>query len=73
MVPLALAADTISILFMEVVGNAITLAIPGAMDAGLSDLRFRRGYALVHSPRGLSPRSRQGVGPVLAAHDPPAA
>src|SRR5688572_11635394 len=31
----ALAADTVSIAIMEVVDNAIMLAVPGAMDAGL--------------------------------------
>jgi Domain of unknown function (DUF4396) len=39
-VPLALASDTISIAIMEVVDNALMLLIPGAMDAGLDDLRF---------------------------------
>ena len=39
-VPIALAADTISIAIMEIVDNAIMLAIPGAMDAGLADVRF---------------------------------
>ena len=39
-VPLALAADTISIAVMEVVDNAMMLAIPGAMEAGLGDARF---------------------------------
>jgi hypothetical protein len=38
--PLALASDTISIAVMELVDNAIILLIPGAMDAGLSDLLF---------------------------------
>jgi hypothetical protein len=33
---LALAADTASITIMEIVDNAIMLAIPGAMDVGLS-------------------------------------
>jgi hypothetical protein len=37
---LALAADTISILIMEVIDNAIMLAIPGAMDAGLGSPLF---------------------------------
>ena len=37
---LALAADTLSILTMEVVDNAILLIIPGAMDASLSDALF---------------------------------
>ena len=39
-VPIALAADTISIGIMEIVDNAIVLAVPGAMDAGLADLLF---------------------------------
>jgi hypothetical protein len=37
---LALAADTASVLIMEIVDNAIMLAIPGAMDAGLDDALF---------------------------------
>ena len=37
---LALAADTASITVMEIVDNAIMLAIPGAMDAGLDSPRF---------------------------------
>jgi Domain of unknown function (DUF4396) len=36
----ALAADTLSILTMEIVDNAIILAIPGVMDAGLDSLLF---------------------------------
>ena len=39
-VPLALASDTISITIMEIVDNAIMLAIPGAMEATLSDVGF---------------------------------
>ena len=39
-VPIALAADTISIAIMEIVDNAILLLIPGAMDAGVDDLGF---------------------------------
>jgi hypothetical protein len=39
-VALALAADTFSIAVMEAVDNAIVLIIPGAMEAGLSDLLF---------------------------------
>jgi hypothetical protein len=39
-IPLALASDTLSIATMEVVDNAIVLAVPGAMDAGLGDLLF---------------------------------
>ncbi len=37
---LALAADTLSIVVMEIVDNAIMLLIPGAMEAGLGDLLF---------------------------------
>jgi hypothetical protein len=39
-VPVALASDTVSITIMEIVDNAIILAIPGAMEAGLDDVRF---------------------------------
>jgi hypothetical protein len=38
--PLALASDTISITIMEIVDNAIMLAIPGAMEATLGDVGF---------------------------------
>ena len=36
----ALAADTVSILVMEVVDNAFVLAVPGALDAGLASVLF---------------------------------
>ena len=39
-IPVALAADTVSIAVMELVDNAILLLIPGAMDAGLADILF---------------------------------
>lgn len=39
-IPIAMASDTFSIAVMEVVDNAIVLAIPGAMGAGLSSLLF---------------------------------
>jgi len=38
--PIALAADTVSIVVMEIVDNAFVLLYPGAMDAGLADLLF---------------------------------
>jgi hypothetical protein len=38
--PIALAADTVSIAVMEVVDNAIMLLIPGAMDAELDNTLF---------------------------------
>src|SRR6478735_3111743 len=37
---LALAADTLSIVTMEVMDNAVVLVVPGAMDAGLADTLF---------------------------------
>jgi hypothetical protein len=39
-VPIALAADTLSIATMEIVDNAIMLAIPGAMEAGVDSVLF---------------------------------
>jgi len=39
-IALAFAADTVSILVMEVVDNAFILAVPGAIDAGLRDALF---------------------------------
>ena len=45
-VGVALAADTVSILTMEIVDNAVVLAVPGAMEAGLRDLLFWGSLAL---------------------------
>lgn len=39
-IPIALASDTFSIAVMEIVDNLVMVAVPGAMDAGLSDLLF---------------------------------
>ncbi|WP_091601352.1 DUF4396 domain-containing protein [Micromonospora mirobrigensis] len=39
-VGVALAADTVSILVMEVTDNAVMLGVPGAMDAGLTSWLF---------------------------------
>lgn len=39
-IPLALAADTLSIAVMEIVDNLIMVAIPGAMEAGLDEPLF---------------------------------
>ena len=39
-VRVALAADTASILVMELVDNAVILAVPGAMEAGLASVLF---------------------------------
>jgi Domain of unknown function (DUF4396) len=43
---IALAADTLSIIVMETVDNAVILLIPGAMEAGLADLLFWGSLAL---------------------------
>jgi Domain of unknown function (DUF4396) len=39
-VPIALAADTVSIAIMEFIDNLFVLLVPGAMEAELGDLRF---------------------------------
>ena len=39
-VGVALAADTVSIVVMEIVDNAVMVAVPGAMDAGLGSGLF---------------------------------
>lgn len=39
-IKVALAADTVSILTMEIIDNLILLVIPGAMDAGLASVLF---------------------------------
>ena len=39
-VRVALAADTVSILVMEVMDNLVILTVPGALHAGLGDLLF---------------------------------
>ena len=39
-VPIALAADTVSIAIMEFIDNLTFVLVPGALEAGLGDLRF---------------------------------
>ena len=39
-VPIALAADTVSIAIMELIDNLTFVLVPGALEAGLGDLRF---------------------------------
>ena len=39
-IPIALAADTLSIATMEIVDNAIMLGVPGAMESGVGSLLF---------------------------------
>ncbi|MGW3358222.1 DUF4396 domain-containing protein [Streptomyces bungoensis] len=42
----ALAADTVSIAVMELIDNTVMVGVPGAMDAGLSQLLFWLSLAL---------------------------
>lgn len=51
---LAFASDTASIAIMEVVDNAVMLALPGAMDAGLADGRFWGSLALSLALAGVA-------------------
>jgi Domain of unknown function (DUF4396) len=39
-VPIAFAADTVSIAIMEFIDNLTIILVPGALEAGLGDLRF---------------------------------
>jgi P-type E1-E2 ATPase len=39
-IPIALASDTASIAVMEIVDNAIMVAVPGAMESGVGDVLF---------------------------------
>ncbi|WP_270937995.1 DUF4396 domain-containing protein [Falsiroseomonas oryzae] len=51
---LAVAADAASITVMEVVDNAVMLAIPGAMSAGLGDPLFWGSLAFALAVAGLA-------------------
>ncbi len=51
---LALAADTVSITVMEIVDNAIILAIPGAMDAAITDALFWASLAVALLVAGIA-------------------
>ena len=51
---LAFAADTLSITVMEIVDNAILLAIPGAMDAGITSGLFWGSLALALAVAGVA-------------------
>jgi hypothetical protein len=67
-VPIALAADTVSIMIMEVIDNAFVLAVPGAMNANLAEALFwgplLGGFALAFGPAFLVNRAniRRGKG-----------
>jgi hypothetical protein len=39
-IPIALAADTVSIAIMELIDNLAMVVVPGALEAGLTDARF---------------------------------
>ena len=52
-VPIALAVDTLSIAIMEIVDNAILLAIPGAMEAGLDAHLFWGSLAIALAIAGV--------------------
>jgi Domain of unknown function (DUF4396) len=39
-IPIALAADTVSIAIMELIDNLTIILVPGALEAGLGDARF---------------------------------
>jgi hypothetical protein len=55
-VPIALAADRVSITIMEVIDNAFVLAVPGAMNG-----KFGRGAVLGSAARRVRARLRSGV------------
>ena len=67
-VPIAVAADTVSISVMEAIDNAVVLAVPGAMDAGLDQPLFwgplLGGFAIAFGPAFLVNRAliRRGRG-----------
>ena len=52
-IPIALAADTVSIAVMEIVDNAVMLAVPGAMEAGLDSPLFWSALAFALLVAGL--------------------
>ncbi len=63
-VPIALASDSLSIATMELVDNAIILALPGAMEAGLASLLFwgSLAFALVLAGAVAVPVNRWLIG-----------
>lgn len=63
-VPIALAADTFSIATMEIVDNAVMVAIPGAMEAGATSVLFwgSLSFALVVAGVVAFPVNRRLIG-----------
>jgi hypothetical protein len=62
----ALAADTVSIVIMELVDNLFVLVVPGAIDAGLGDALFwwsiALGFAIAFGPAWAANRWLIGRG-----------
>ena len=52
-IPVALASDTFSIATMEVVDNVIMVLVPGAMDAGLTNILFWGSLSFALAVAGL--------------------
>jgi hypothetical protein len=52
-IPIALAADTFSIATMEIVDNAIMVAIPGAMESGIGSVLFWGALAFALAVAGV--------------------
>ncbi len=48
---MAFAADTVSILVMEIVDNGVMVGVPGAISAGLADVLFWASLAVPSSSR----------------------
>jgi len=67
---LALAADTTSIVIMEIVDNAIMLAVPGAMEASITSSLFWGSLALALLIAGIvSEATLSGRGTLERHHD----
>ena len=67
-IPIAVAADTVSIAIMEVIDNAFVAVVPGALNASLDDALFwasiAGGFVLAFGPAFLVNRAniRRGKG-----------
>jgi hypothetical protein len=73
----ALAADTVSIAVMELLDNAVVVAVPGAMDSGVTNELFWGSLALILCRRipadhpGQPVDDRVGQGPCRRTRLPP--
>ena len=67
-IPIAVAADTVSITIMEAIDNAVVAVVPGSMNSGVGDALFwgplLGGFALAFGPAFLVNRAniRRGKG-----------